>query len=125
MATVSGMANQARITPADPSLKIPHMGWNTLNERRSHPLLEGIAVGPQGLHAYFVHSFHLSVAERSDRSRSVVSHFNKAYKGKLAGVLATIPREPSTVDGLLRVISKAGLRIERTGPHELEMLTDH
>jgi glutamine amidotransferase len=55
-----------RITPSDPSLKIPHMGWNTLNERRSHPLLEGIAVGPQGLHAYFVHSFHLSVAERSD-----------------------------------------------------------
>ena len=55
-----------RITPADPGLKIPHMGWNTLNERRAHPLLEGIAVGPQGLHAYFVHSFHLNVAERSD-----------------------------------------------------------
>jgi glutamine amidotransferase len=55
-----------RITPADPNLKIPHMGWNTLNERRAHPLLEGIAVGPQGLHAYFVHSFHLNVAERSD-----------------------------------------------------------
>jgi glutamine amidotransferase len=55
-----------RITPADPSLKIPHMGWNTLNERQAHPLLEGIAVGPQGLHAYFVHSFHLNVAERSD-----------------------------------------------------------
>jgi glutamine amidotransferase len=36
-----------RITPSDLSLKIPHMGWNTLNERRSHPLLEGIAVGPR------------------------------------------------------------------------------
>jgi len=55
-----------RIAPSDPSLKIPHMGWNTLNARREHPLLEGIAVGPQGLHAYFVHSFHLHVAERSD-----------------------------------------------------------
>jgi imidazole glycerol-phosphate synthase subunit HisH len=55
-----------RITPTDPGLKIPHMGWNTLNERRAHPLLEGIAVGPQGLHAYFVHSFHLNVDERSD-----------------------------------------------------------
>jgi glutamine amidotransferase len=55
-----------RITPSDPNLKIPHMGWNTLEERRSHPLLAGIAVGPQGLHAYFVHSFHLKVAERSD-----------------------------------------------------------
>jgi glutamine amidotransferase len=52
-----------RITPSDPSLKIPHMGWNTLNELRPHKLLEGIPVGPQGLHAYFVHSFHLKTAE--------------------------------------------------------------
>ena len=55
-----------RIAPSDPNLKIPHMGWNTLDERRPHPLLDGIAVGPQGLHAYFVHSFHLKAAERSD-----------------------------------------------------------
>jgi glutamine amidotransferase len=55
-----------RITPADPGLKIPHMGWNTLNEMRPHPLLDGIAVGPQGLHAYFVHSFHLKPAVRTD-----------------------------------------------------------
>jgi glutamine amidotransferase len=55
-----------RITPTDPSLKIPHMGWNTLNASRTHPLLDGIALGPQGLHAYFVHSFHLNVTERSD-----------------------------------------------------------
>jgi imidazole glycerol-phosphate synthase subunit HisH len=55
-----------RITPSDPQLKIPHMGWNTLEARRPHPVLDGIAVGPQGLHAYFVHSFHLNAAERSD-----------------------------------------------------------
>jgi imidazole glycerol-phosphate synthase subunit HisH len=55
-----------RIAPADPALKIPHMGWNTLEACRSHPLLEGIAVGPEGLHAYFVHSFHLRAASRSD-----------------------------------------------------------
>jgi glutamine amidotransferase len=55
-----------RITPSDPTLKIPHMGWNTLNARRPHPLLDGIAVGPQGLHAYFVHSFHLKPAEGAD-----------------------------------------------------------
>jgi glutamine amidotransferase len=55
-----------RITPSDPQLKIPHMGWNTLDPRRAHPLLEGIALGPQGLHAYFVHSFHLNASERSD-----------------------------------------------------------
>jgi imidazole glycerol-phosphate synthase subunit HisH len=55
-----------RIAPSDPSLKVPHMGWNTLNAYRPHPLLDGIAVGPQGLHAYFVHSFHLKPAERAD-----------------------------------------------------------
>jgi imidazole glycerol-phosphate synthase subunit HisH len=55
-----------RIMPADCNLKIPHMGWNTLNARRPHPLLEGIATGPEGLHAYFVHSFQLEPSERSD-----------------------------------------------------------
>ena len=54
-----------RITPSDPDLKIPHMGWNTLNALRPHKLMEGIPVGPQGLHAYFVHSFHLKTAERT------------------------------------------------------------
>ena len=55
-----------RIVPADPNLKIPHMGWNTLDARRDHPLLAGIPVGPQGLHAYFVHSFQLRPSANSD-----------------------------------------------------------
>ena len=55
-----------RITPADPELKIPHMGWNTLNVVRPHPLLDGLSLGPQGLHAYFVHSFALNPSRRSD-----------------------------------------------------------
>ena len=55
-----------RIMPADPHLKIPHMGWNTLEQRRPHPLLRDIAVGPCGLHAYFVHSYHLKVSESRD-----------------------------------------------------------
>jgi len=55
-----------KITPADPALKIPHMGWNTLNAIKPHPLLDGIETGPQGLHAYFVHSYHLKTSERSD-----------------------------------------------------------
>jgi glutamine amidotransferase len=53
------------IAPADPRLKIPHMGWNTLDVGRPHALLTGIPTGPTGLHAYFVHSFHLVAAERS------------------------------------------------------------
>ncbi|HET9616655.1 MAG TPA: imidazole glycerol phosphate synthase subunit HisH [Pseudolabrys sp.] len=55
-----------RIKPSDPELKIPHMGWNTLNVRREHPLLEGIPVGPVGLHAYFVHSYELKPANQTD-----------------------------------------------------------
>jgi len=55
-----------RIAPNDPNLKIPHMGWNTLNVDRAHPLLDGLTLGPQGLHAYFVHSYELKVADRAD-----------------------------------------------------------
>jgi glutamine amidotransferase len=55
-----------RITPRDPSLKIPHMGWNTLNVVRPHPLLEGLPLGPEGRHAYFVHSYALKPAQRAD-----------------------------------------------------------
>ncbi len=55
-----------RIAPTDADLKIPHMGWNTLDARRPHPVLDGIALGPQGLHAYFVHSFQLKPTVRSD-----------------------------------------------------------
>jgi imidazole glycerol-phosphate synthase subunit HisH len=55
-----------RITPNDASLKIPHMGWNTLNMLKAHPLLEDIPVGPDGLHAYFVHSYELKTAQRAD-----------------------------------------------------------
>ncbi|MEQ1672788.1 MAG: imidazole glycerol phosphate synthase subunit HisH, partial [Hyphomicrobium sp.] len=52
------------IEPKDPSLKIPHMGWNTLDVVTPHALLDGIATGPDGLHAYFVHSYHLAATER-------------------------------------------------------------
>ena len=55
-----------RIAPNDPNLKIPHMGWNTLNVARPHPLLDGLVLGPQGRHAYFVHSFQLKPTRRDD-----------------------------------------------------------
>jgi imidazole glycerol-phosphate synthase subunit HisH len=55
-----------RITPSDPDLKIPHMGWNTLNVTRAHPLLDGLSFGPQGRHAYFVHSYQLKPSNRAD-----------------------------------------------------------
>jgi len=55
-----------RIAPSDPSLKIPHMGWNTLSARAQHRLLDGIPLGPDGLHAYFVHSYQLRPEDRAD-----------------------------------------------------------
>ena len=54
------------ITPADNSLKIPHTGWNTLDVKRPHALLEGITLGENGLHAYFVHSYQLEAALPED-----------------------------------------------------------
>jgi imidazole glycerol-phosphate synthase subunit HisH len=58
------------ITPADPGLKIPHMGWNTLSATTNatahpHALLAGVPIGENGLHAYFVHSYHLVAADPS------------------------------------------------------------
>lgn len=53
--------------PCDPSLKIPHMGWNTISVREgSHPVLAGLPTGANGLHAYFVHSFHFATAREED-----------------------------------------------------------
>ena len=57
-----------RIAPTDPSLEISHMGWNTLNPVQPHPLLDGITVGPDGLHAYFG-ALLPTQAERSRRPR--------------------------------------------------------
>jgi glutamine amidotransferase len=52
-----------RMTPDDPKLKIPQIGWNTLTRRYAHPLFEGI---PETLHAYFVHSYHLAAENPDD-----------------------------------------------------------
>lgn len=49
-----------RIAPTDPSLKVPHMGWNDLVIDRPHPVLEGIGTGD---HAYFVHSYQMEIAD--------------------------------------------------------------
>ncbi|MGN6460305.1 MAG: imidazole glycerol phosphate synthase subunit HisH [Pseudolabrys sp.] len=58
---IAGEVN--KIKPNDASLKIPHMGWNTLDRKRAHPLLAGI---PETLHAYFVHSYALDAVRADD-----------------------------------------------------------
>jgi hypothetical protein len=45
----------------------------------------------------------------------VVSHFNKAHKGKLARVLAGSRSEPSDAAGVAAIARRAGLRVERRG----------
>jgi glutamine amidotransferase len=55
-----------KISPRDANLKIPHMGWNTLDLVGEHPVLEHLALGPKGSHAYFVHSYHLKAANEAD-----------------------------------------------------------
>ncbi|GAB1580262.1 imidazole glycerol phosphate synthase subunit HisH [Phyllobacterium phragmitis] len=54
------------MTPSDPALKIPQIGWNTIHVKHSHPLFEGIRTGKDGLHAYFVHSYMLAAENPGD-----------------------------------------------------------
>ncbi len=55
-----------KISPREENLKIPHMGWNTLDMIREHPVLERLPLGPKGRHAYFVHSYHLNASNEAD-----------------------------------------------------------
>lgn len=54
-----------RLEPSDRSLKIPHMGWNTLRVTHDHPVIAHIGTTAEP-HAYFVHSFALRAARKSD-----------------------------------------------------------
>jgi glutamine amidotransferase len=72
----------APIKPRQPCLKIPHMGWNTLDVERDHPLLSGVRTGPGGLHAYFVHSYQLY----PDNARDTVA--TAEYGGRVTAIVA-------------------------------------
>ena len=67
-----------KIAPADPALKVPHMGWNDLVFDRAHPVFEGIETGH---HAYFVHSYHFQVADQENR----LSHVD--YGGEITAIV--------------------------------------
>ena len=75
------------IKPSNPALKIPQIGWNTLELKSAHPLFDGIPTGPDGLHAYFVHSYQLAANNTDDviattdyggTVTAAVAHGNKA-----------------------------------------------
>ncbi|SFS69006.1 imidazole glycerol phosphate synthase subunit hisH [Sulfitobacter marinus] len=67
-----------KITPADPTLKVPHMGWNDLIIDHPHPVFDGINTGD---HAYFVHSYHMAVTDRAER----LAHVD--YAGDVTAVI--------------------------------------
>ena len=69
-----------RITPADPALKVPHMGWNDLVIDNPHPVLAGIVTGD---HAYFVHSYAFRVARPAD----LLAHVE--YGGPITAIIGT------------------------------------
>jgi glutamine amidotransferase len=50
-----------RMTPSQPALKIPHMGWNQLSFEQLHPLFFGLE---EGAHVYFVHSYVIRPADQ-------------------------------------------------------------
>jgi cytoplasmic iron level regulating protein YaaA (DUF328/UPF0246 family) len=55
------------------------------------------------------------VTEHPDGRRSVVTHFNKAHKGRLARALVTADSEPGTAAAVAKVAGRAGMRVERDG----------
>lgn len=67
------------ITPSDPGLKVPHMGWNELAfVPGRHPLLDGL---PDNPHAYFVHSYRFAAADPKHQLARV------DYGGPIAAVV--------------------------------------
>ena len=69
-----------KITPTDPALKVPHMGWNDLVIDHPHPIFDGIKTGD---HTYFVHSYHMAVANPAQR----LAHVD--YAGDVTAVIGT------------------------------------
>ena len=53
---------KGRITRFSNALKVPHMGWNSLNIKKDHPILKGI---PESSYVYFVHSYRASASAQT------------------------------------------------------------
>ena len=62
------------------------------------------------------------LSERPDGTRAVVSHFNKAHKGRVARLLATTTAEPTDVVRLRGLLRRAGLHVEHDGGAALTLV---
>jgi cytoplasmic iron level regulating protein YaaA (DUF328/UPF0246 family) len=63
------------------------------------------------------------LAERADGRRTVISHFNKAHKGRIARLLAGTRAEPGDAAAVAVLLRRSGLRVERPTPHTLHVIT--
>ena len=66
------------ITPSDPKLKVPHMGWNDLVIDHDHAVFDGLQTGD---HTYFVHSYHMAVSDPAERLAHV------EYGGEVTAII--------------------------------------
>ena len=67
-----------QITPKDPKLKVPHMGWNDLVIDHDHAVFDGLQTSD---HTYFVHSYHMAVADPAERLAHV------EYGGEVTAII--------------------------------------
>ena len=90
------------IVPSDPSLKVPHMGWNDLAIECEHPLFSEVKTGA---HAYFVHSFHFVAENASDRI-AYVNYGLEVTAAVASGNIAGVQFHPEKSQGTgMQIIS--------------------
>jgi glutamine amidotransferase len=88
-----------RFRPAHPSVKVPQIGWNRVNEGRG-PLFEGI---PDGSHFYFVHSYRATIGEDTSAVTEYSEVYSSAlYRGNFFGVQFHPEKSAAAGEALLR-----------------------
>ena len=102
------LSGRVRKLPVSPGIRVPHMGWNTLQRHRDSSLMEGIG---EGDHAYFVHSYAAPVdddclcsSEHGERFAAVVQ------RGRVAGAQFHPERSAGVGARLLRNFIEYGLQ---------------
>ena len=84
LGVLSGQCRRLRVPPEDARLKIPHVGWNSLDCSRESPILEGVAPGAQ---VYFTHSYIAPITGDTAASTEHGEAFaSVVQRGQIAGV---------------------------------------
>lgn len=79
LAWIEGETIRLRTDPSSVEMRVPHMGWNTVEPCRAHPLFAGL----EGeVRFYFLHSYH--VACRDDRWVVAKTHYGRDFVSAIA-----------------------------------------